>query len=195
MIVGQLSHVAIRSGNLEITRRFYTEVLGMRVAERPDFGFPGLWIRSGMFGGEPFLHFYGGSAAEDPDGTVPEGTAAIDHVSIATHGYREVLQRLRRFRLEWWENVVPELSLWQVFVYDPNHVLLEISFNGGRRRRRQAEYPGSPPVPARQADLPSGAICAVRACFGRQEKVRGTPSRRKLTRARGNATATAAATA
>ena len=49
-----------------------------------------------------------------------QGTAAIDHVSIATHGYREVLQRLRRFRLEWWENVVPELSLWQVFVYDPN---------------------------------------------------------------------------
>ena len=148
MIVGQLSHVAIRSGNLEITRRFYTEVLGMRVAERPDFGFPGLWIRSGMFGGEPFLHFYGGSAAEDPDGTVPEGTAAIDHVSIATHGYREVLQRLRRFRLEWWENVVPEHSLWQVFVYDPNHVLLEISFNG------DAEDGGKPNIPARRQYRP-----------------------------------------
>ena len=40
MLFGQLFHIALNTGDLDATVRFYTEVLGMIVAERPPIGFP-----------------------------------------------------------------------------------------------------------------------------------------------------------
>ncbi len=39
-------HVSLNVGDLDEATRFYTEVLGLEVLPRPDFGFPGLWLRS-----------------------------------------------------------------------------------------------------------------------------------------------------
>ena len=39
-------HVSLNVGDLDAATRFYTEVLGLEVLPRPDFGFPGLWLRS-----------------------------------------------------------------------------------------------------------------------------------------------------
>jgi catechol 2,3-dioxygenase-like lactoylglutathione lyase family enzyme len=41
MIVGRLSHYSIRTADLEMSRAFYTDVLGLRVGTRPAFEFPG----------------------------------------------------------------------------------------------------------------------------------------------------------
>ncbi len=40
-----IQHVAIRTDDLEATNDFYTSVLGMTVADRPDFAFPGSWLQ------------------------------------------------------------------------------------------------------------------------------------------------------
>lgn len=39
-------HVSINVRDVEEAGRFYTEVLGLETLPRPDFGFPGLWLRS-----------------------------------------------------------------------------------------------------------------------------------------------------
>jgi glyoxylase I family protein len=39
-----VQHVALEVSDLEAARRFYVDLLGFRVLERPDFGFPGLWL-------------------------------------------------------------------------------------------------------------------------------------------------------
>ena len=44
MQVTGLFHVAIKTPDLDATVKFYTQVLGMELAHRPDFGFPGAWI-------------------------------------------------------------------------------------------------------------------------------------------------------
>src|SRR5262249_60317416 len=41
------SHVAISVTDLDAARDFYCDVLGFEVLPRPDFGFPGLWLRVG----------------------------------------------------------------------------------------------------------------------------------------------------
>ena len=41
------SHVAISVNDLDEARAFYCDVLGFEVLPRPDFGFPGLWLRVG----------------------------------------------------------------------------------------------------------------------------------------------------
>src|SRR5262245_3195144 len=45
--VSGYSHVAISVTNLDAARDFYCDVLGFEVLPRPDFGFPGLWLRVG----------------------------------------------------------------------------------------------------------------------------------------------------
>lgn len=47
MPVTALNHYLIVSKNLERSKKFYQEVLGLDVAERPDFGFPGYWLKTG----------------------------------------------------------------------------------------------------------------------------------------------------
>ncbi|MCH2212418.1 MAG: DUF1805 domain-containing protein [Fuerstiella sp.] len=42
-----LDHVTIIVEDLERSRRFYTDVLGMQVVERPDFSFDGMWLNAG----------------------------------------------------------------------------------------------------------------------------------------------------
>ena len=42
-----MEHVNIRAADMEATKDFYCDVLGMRVGERPPFDFPGYWIYLG----------------------------------------------------------------------------------------------------------------------------------------------------
>ena len=45
--VTSFDHVTIICADLEATRRFYVDVLGMTEVSRPAFGFPGLWFQLG----------------------------------------------------------------------------------------------------------------------------------------------------
>jgi len=129
MFLGPVFHVAIRTADLGATSRFYTEVLGMVLADRPPIGFPGVWLRPAMPGGDAIFHIYAGDAAQEADGRVLSGTGAIDHVSVIAQGYSSFRDRFRTFGLDWRENLVPATPLWQLFVYDPNGVQLELTFH------------------------------------------------------------------
>lgn len=131
MLLGQLFHTAIRTSDLDASVRFYTQVLGMLVADRPPIGFPGAWLKPAQAGADAIFHFYAGDAARDPDGSVARGSGAIDHVSILCQGYADFKARFERFGLPYRENLVPATPLWQLFVYDPNGIQLELTFHSG----------------------------------------------------------------
>jgi glyoxylase I family protein len=42
-----IHHVSLNVKDVDVSRLFYVEQLGMEELERPDLGFPGLWLRSG----------------------------------------------------------------------------------------------------------------------------------------------------
>jgi catechol 2,3-dioxygenase-like lactoylglutathione lyase family enzyme len=44
---GKLHHTSIRIRDLERSRKFYEGLLGMKLAPRPDLGFPGVWYALG----------------------------------------------------------------------------------------------------------------------------------------------------
>lgn len=133
-----LFHIAIKTADLHATRRFYLDVIGLREVARPDFGYPGAWLACPQPGGDAIFHVYAGGPALGALDRVPQGTAAIDHVSLSCGGYHAYRERFVRHRLAWREFLVPGTSLWQLFVYDPNGLQLELTFEG------QAE-PGPPP--------------------------------------------------
>jgi catechol 2,3-dioxygenase-like lactoylglutathione lyase family enzyme len=125
-----LLHVAIKTASLADTVAFYTRVLGLHEAARPDFGFPGAWLAVGTPLGEAIIHVYAGGPALGPSGQAGIGTAAIDHVSIAAVGWTGFRERFEAFGLPWREYVIPNTTYWQLFVYDPSGVQLELTFDG-----------------------------------------------------------------
>lgn len=128
MQIKALFHVAIKTSDLERTRRFYVDVLGLQVAKRPNFDFPGVWLA--VPGGEdhPLIHVYAGDAAKEADGTFATGSGVVDHISVLAAGFDRYRYEFASRGLNWRENVVPEVGLWQIFVHDPNGVMIELTF-------------------------------------------------------------------
>ena len=139
MQVTGLFHVAIKTPDLDATVKFYTEVLGMELAPRPNFGFPGAWIAQPK--GPPIIHIYAGNAAAGADGKVASGTAALDHVSLTVTGWDECLERIKKHGYDWRAAIVPGMSLWQIFVHDPSGVMMELTFDGKVENRPTPEIP------------------------------------------------------
>lgn len=130
MAITGLFHIAIKTNDLAATIRFYTEILGMRQVPRPDFGYPGAWLGCPTPTGDAIFHIYAGGPALGATGQAPLGTAAIDHISITAVGFDEFRQKLAKAGLQWREFIVPGTTLWQLFVYDPSGVQLELTFDG-----------------------------------------------------------------
>lgn len=134
-----LFHVAIKTADLAATRAFWVDVIGLKEVARPDFGFPGAWLACPQPGGQAIIHVYAGGPALGPalghslgaGAEVPMGSAAIDHVSLACVGYHAYRERFRAAGLDWREFLVPGTALWQLFVYDPSGIQLELTFEGG----------------------------------------------------------------
>jgi len=141
MLLGQLFHTAIRTADLNATTRFYTEVLGMILADRPPLDFPGAWIKPPTPGGDAIFHIYAGDAAKEADGKILSGSGAVDHISVQAQGYSQFRERFQKFNLQWRENLVPATPLWQLFIHDPNGILLELTFH------QAAEYEPTPAIP------------------------------------------------
>ncbi len=129
-LVAGLFHVAVKTNDLAATVAFYPRVLGLREVTRPDFGYPGAWLGVALPGGPALLHVYAGGPALGAEARAPEGTAAIDHVSLACRGFHAFRARFRAAGLAWREFLVPGTTLWQLFVHDPSGVQLELTFEG-----------------------------------------------------------------
>jgi len=130
MIISGLFHVAIKTNDLDATRAFYCDVLGLKEVFRPDFGYPGAWISCPLPGGQAIIHIYAGGPALGADGRAPVGSAAIDHISLSCAAYHEFRARFKEVGLDFREFLVPGTTLWQLFVYDPSGVQFELTFEG-----------------------------------------------------------------
>ena len=119
MTIDGLDHVTIATSDLEASRRFYVETLGLRDGERPAFDFPGAWLYCGA---APVVHLVarGGPAATT--------AGAVDHVAFRARGLAAVVERLRERGVAHSLRTVPGRGLRQVFLHDPDGVKIELSF-------------------------------------------------------------------
>ena len=129
-VITGLFHVAIKTRDLEATRRFWLDVLGLAEIARPDFGYPGAWFGVPTPGGVGIVHIYAGGPAAAMSGVDTTGTAVIDHVSLTAIGFHAFRDRFAQHGAPWREFLVPGTTLWQLFVYDPSGVQLELTFDG-----------------------------------------------------------------
>jgi len=126
MPVEMLEHYTIRCENLERTRDFYRDVLGLKVGDRPNFPFKGYWL---YLGGVPIVHLVDAKESADRDGPHHGAdTAAFDHIAYRGIDIEATRATLRAHNLKFREGGVPGGRLQQIFVHDPDGILVELNF-------------------------------------------------------------------
>ena len=122
MSVGVLDHFNIRTRDLGATVQFYADILGLENGPRPNFAFPGAWLYSE---GRAVVHLVDISPtdeAQKPDSGV------VHHVAFVSKGFKGMKQRLQSKGVEFEAREVPGGDLWQIFIRDPNGVMIELNY-------------------------------------------------------------------
>mgnify|MGYP001464085197 CR=1 FL=1 len=109
-----IAHVALPVVDLEATHRFYAGVLGLREAERPDFGFPGYWFELGA----QQVHVF------PIDGTTP---GPFQHFAVTVPDVEAIARELDAAGVEYRRAAYVDGAGRQVFVADPTGHQIEFN--------------------------------------------------------------------
>ena len=123
-----LEHVNIVAADIGATCAFYEGLLGLEarpIPVMPDY--PGRWIYDRN--DQAIIHVQ----VHDPERHGPLGearatTGAIDHVALACEDFEGMKARCEQMGLDYSINEIPRSTFKQIFVPDPDNVLLELNF-------------------------------------------------------------------
>jgi len=130
--VGVLDHFNIRTRKLTETVRFYESILGLEKGPRPNFAFPGAWMYSE---GKAVVHIVDISATDEPQ---KPDSGVVHHVAFASTGFDGMADRLKSRGMPFEARQVPGGELWQIFVNDPNGVMIELNYEAAKEQAEAA---------------------------------------------------------
>lgn len=124
--VTSFDHVTIICADLEATRRFYVDVLGMAEVSRPAFRFPGLWFQVGNVQ----IHATQESSETGNAGWGDQGGKVVSrghHIAFAVEDVSKALEivQVHGVRIASSLQKRPD-GYKQVYLYDPDGHLVEI---------------------------------------------------------------------
>ena len=151
MPLSHLEHFLIQTEDIEKTREWYVNVLGMTDGAHPDFGFPVCWL---YLGEEPVLHVtLGGKAVSEnrmkylgQQSTEIYGSGVVDHIAFRATKLEDMMSHLDDMGIAYSSRQVDDQNLFQLFLLDPNGVKIELNFAASEADRIKAE------VTARELD-------------------------------------------
>ena len=131
MKVNAIDHVNIIDADLDGTAQFYAEVLGLDRRDgplplRPD---QVQWMYDDA--GRAVVHINSLDCPRAYDREVSAGpTGAIHHIAFNCAGYEDMAARLEARGIQYATNHIPTIGLSQMFLEDPNGVVVELNFHG-----------------------------------------------------------------
>lgn len=132
MPLTDLNHFLVVAKDIEASRRFYVDALGMREGHRPWAPFPGYWLAIGAHicvhlacadNDEQLLTYF-----DRKPGSSPTGSGAVDHIAFFASGIVEFEERFTRLSIPMRRRSLPQSGLEQIFIYDPDGVSIELNF-------------------------------------------------------------------
>lgn len=132
MSVGVLDHFNIRTRDLASTVHFYQDVMGLEKGPRPNFAFPGAWMYSE---GKAVVHIVDISKTDEPQ---KPDSGVVHHVAFVSRGFDGMKQRLAAKGMPFDARQVPGGELWQIFVNDPNGVMIELNYEAAKEETASA---------------------------------------------------------
>jgi catechol 2,3-dioxygenase-like lactoylglutathione lyase family enzyme len=130
----QIDHFLIQTADLAKTRDWYVRALGMTEGWHPDFRFPVVWL---YVGEKDVLHLTEGgeSVSENrkqylgQQSEAVSGSGVVDHIAFRASGLADTLAHLRVLGVEFKQRMVSDQGLYQLFMFDPNGVKIELNFD------------------------------------------------------------------
>src|SRR3954466_12742274 len=126
--VGVLDHFNIRTRQLADTVKFYEDVLGLENGARPNFAFPGAWMYSE---GRAVVHLVDISPSDEQQ---KPASGVVHPVAFASRDFNGMKARLQSKGMAFDTRQVPGGELWQIFVRDPNGVMIELNYEAAREQ-------------------------------------------------------------
>lgn len=125
MPLKQLNHVTVCTADLDGTRDFYRKVLGMETGPRPALPFPGHWM---YCGDQAAIHLV--PKGNNVGGGEAPNTGNFDHVAFTAEDFDGMCAHLDGLGIPYRRQAVPGAPIRQIFLVDPNAVMVELNFFG-----------------------------------------------------------------
>ena len=152
MPLSHIEHFLLQTADMEKTREWYVKVLGMRVGPNPDFKFPVFWL---YLGDKDVVHVTEGGAKVSEnrkryvgqESQATSGSGAVDHIAFRATGLRNMIAHLEALGVDFKQRQVDDQGLYQLFMFDPNGVKIELNYSnaeavGLRAGVKASELPG-----------------------------------------------------
>ena len=126
MSITSLNHINIRTDLMEETKDFFVDVIGLEIGFRPPFDEHGYWL----YAGETAIVHLSPSEADSPVRTDPDGMGnGLDHIGLFASGLGDMKTTLAKRGIGYRTALVSGGQILQVFLYDPNGVLVELGYD------------------------------------------------------------------
>jgi catechol 2,3-dioxygenase-like lactoylglutathione lyase family enzyme len=129
MRVNALDHFNVIAADLDGTARFYAEVLGLERRNGPPPLPPEQvqWMHDAE--GRAIVHINSVDCPRAYDREVAPGpTGAVHHIALNCSGFDAMMARLEAANIGSSVNTITSIGLRQIFIHDPNDVVLELNF-------------------------------------------------------------------
>ena len=148
MPLSHIEHFLLQTADMEKTREWYVNVLGMRVGPNPDFKFPVFWL---YLGDKDVVHVTEGGAKVSEnrkryvgqESQATQGTGVLDHIAFRATGLAGMLGHLRALGIEFKQRRVNDQGLYQLFMLDPNGIKIELNFSSSEAEGLRPELMAS----------------------------------------------------
>jgi catechol 2,3-dioxygenase-like lactoylglutathione lyase family enzyme len=117
--VAGLNHISLMTKRLEAAIAFYTDVLGFKPQQRPDFDFRGAWLyRDGLM-----IHLIENAQAHDPQEKID---GRYTHFALHSDDIEAVAALLSEHGVRYRRSALPGWGSPQIFFHDPDGNVIEI---------------------------------------------------------------------
>lgn len=120
MTVRNIDHINIGTHQLDATRAFFRDALGLVEGWRPNFPFGGAWLYAGE---TAVVHLVDLDSPKRPS-----SEAALDHFALAIDDYDGAIARLDAAGVKYRAVDIEGTPIRQINVRDPNGVNIELNY-------------------------------------------------------------------
>tara|TARA_B110000263_G_C14845042_1_gene301492 strand:+ start:145 stop:522 length:378 start_codon:yes stop_codon:yes gene_type:complete len=119
-LLDSLDHITIITKNLEETKRFYINILGLEIDDnRPPFIFDGAWLALNK---RPVVHIVVNKNHQNNS-----HSPTLDHVAFRAKNIENIKNKLDQLNISYDERITPDNKVHQIFTIDPNGIKIELS--------------------------------------------------------------------
>jgi catechol 2,3-dioxygenase-like lactoylglutathione lyase family enzyme len=119
MAIKEMNHFTVLTSDLEKTKIFYKELLGLHEGFRPQFQDSGAWLYAGE---RPVLHVMA-------DCKMPvEPAGVLDHMAFSATDLVGIVSRLEKKDVKFFLKRQVTTKTVQLFCYDPSGAKVELNF-------------------------------------------------------------------